>query len=82
MSAIAPQLHEEAAHRPLADVAHQMQPVALGRLDRVGMTEIEIPVEVAYQACSETDCLRPKKETLALQVPIEPLVMPGRGGRI
>lgn len=44
MSAIAPQLLEAAPHRPLADVAHQMQPVAPGHLDRVGMTEIEIPV--------------------------------------
>ncbi len=41
-------------------------------------TEIAIPIEVSYQACSETVCFLPKQETLTLLVPIEPLVMPGR----
>ena len=41
-------------------------------------TEIEIPVNVVYQACSETVCYVPKEETVVLKAPIEPLVMPGR----
>ncbi len=41
-------------------------------------TEIEIPVNVVYQACSETVCYVPKQETVVLKAPIEPLVMPGR----
>lgn len=41
-------------------------------------TEIEIPVDVVYQACSETVCYVPKEETVVLKAPIEPLVMPGR----
>ena len=39
---------------------------------------IEIPVDVIYQACSETVCYVPKQETVKLEVPIESLVMPGR----
>ncbi len=41
-------------------------------------TEIEIPVHVVYQACSETVCYVPREETITLKAPIEPLVMPGR----
>lgn len=41
-------------------------------------TSIEIPVDVVYQACSETVCYVPKEETVTIEVPIEPLVMPGR----
>jgi len=41
-------------------------------------TSIEIPVDVVYQACSETVCYVPKTETVRLKVPVEPLVMPGR----
>lgn len=41
-------------------------------------TEIEIPIDVVYQACSETVCYRPRRETLSLLVPIEPLAMPRR----
>lgn len=41
-------------------------------------TEIEIPVDVVYQACSETVCYVPKEETVVVTAPIEPLVMPGR----
>lgn len=41
-------------------------------------TSIEIPVDVVYQACSETVCYVPKEETVTISVPIEPLVMPGR----
>ena len=40
-------------------------------------TEIEIPVDVVYQACSETVCYVPKEETVVVKAPIEPLVMPG-----
>ena len=36
-------------------------------------TEIEIPIEVVYQACSETVCYVPKRTTLGLQIPIEAL---------
>ena len=41
-------------------------------------TAIEIPVDVVYQACSETVCYVPKEERVVLEVPIEPLAMPGR----
>ena len=41
-------------------------------------TAIEIPVDVVYQACSETVCYVPKEETVTIEVPIEPLAMPGR----
>ena len=41
-------------------------------------TSIEIPVDVVYQACSETVCYVPKEETVTIEVPIEPLEMPGR----
>ncbi|MEE2778070.1 MAG: protein-disulfide reductase DsbD domain-containing protein [Acidobacteriota bacterium] len=40
-------------------------------------TEISILIDVVYQACSETVCFRPRTETVELQVPIEPLAMPG-----
>ncbi len=41
-------------------------------------TEIELPIEVVFQACSETVCYVPKRKTVQLSVPIDPLVMPGR----
>lgn len=41
-------------------------------------TSIEIPVDVVYQACSETVCYVPKQERVKLEVPIEALLMPGR----
>jgi hypothetical protein len=41
-------------------------------------TEIEIPIEVVYQACSETVCYRPRREALVLKAPIEALAMPRR----
>ena len=41
-------------------------------------TEIELPIEVLYQACSETVCFVPKRERITLRAPIESLVMPGR----
>lgn len=39
--------------------------------------EIEVPVSVLFQVCSETVCYTPKTQTLSLVVPIEPLTMPG-----
>lgn len=46
-------------------------------------SEIELPLSVTYQACSETVCYRPRTETMMLNVAIQPLVMPGapRQGR-
>ncbi len=41
-------------------------------------SEIKIPVEVVYQVCSETVCYVPMEKTVELEVPIEPLVMPGQ----
>ncbi len=41
-------------------------------------SSIEIPVDVVFQACSETVCFVPKTETVTLEVPIDGLVMPGR----
>lgn len=57
-------------------------PIALGAeiLDwpiRDKPTSINLPIEVVYQACSETVCYVPKRETLELTVPIDGLVMPG-----
>lgn len=41
-------------------------------------SSVEIPVDVVYQACSDTVCYAPKAERVALEVPVESLVMPGR----
>mgnify|MGYP002884163143 CR=1 FL=1 len=40
-------------------------------------TELEIPVEVLFQACSETICYTPRTETLSVMLPVEPLLNPG-----
>ena len=40
-------------------------------------TELEIPIEVLFQACSETICYTPRTETLSVMLPVEPLLRPG-----
>ena len=35
---------------------------------------VEIPIEVLFQACSDTICFTPRTETLSVTLPIEPLV--------
>jgi DsbC/DsbD-like thiol-disulfide interchange protein len=40
-------------------------------------TEIEIPISVHYQACSETVCYLPKTASLSLTVPVRSLLMRG-----
>ena len=44
-------------------------------------TEIELPVEVVFQACSEKVCFRPQRKRLALKAPIGSHVMPTRSRR-
>ena len=39
--------------------------------------EMNIPVSVLFQACSETICYTPRTEQLSLIVPVEPLLRPG-----
>ena len=39
--------------------------------------ELEIPVSVMFQVCSETVCYTPRTETLSLVVPVQPLLRPG-----
>jgi hypothetical protein len=39
--------------------------------------ELEIPVSVLFQACSETICYTPRTETLSLVLPVKPLLRPG-----
>ena len=44
-------------------------------------TSVDIPIEILYQACSETVCYTPRTEELVVHVPIESLVMPGGSRR-
>ena len=39
--------------------------------------QLEVPVSVLFQVCSETICYVPRTEELLLTVPIEPLLSPG-----
>ena len=39
--------------------------------------QLEVPVSVLFQVCSETICYVPRTEELSLGVPIEPLLTPG-----
>jgi peroxiredoxin len=39
---------------------------------------ISIPIEVVYQACSDSICFRPRSKSLELEVPLADLVSPGR----
>lgn len=41
-------------------------------------TEIELPIEVVFQACSEKVCFRPQRKQLVLKAPIGSHVMPTR----
>ena len=41
-------------------------------------TEIELPIEVVFQACSEKVCFRPQRKQLVLKAPIDSHVMPTR----
>lgn len=43
-----------------------------------GGRSITLPIDVVYQACSETVCFRPRSHRLELVVPLAELVMPGR----
>ncbi len=38
---------------------------------------IEIPVKVDYQVCSDSVCYLPQSESLTVEIPVSPLVMPG-----
>ena len=40
-------------------------------------TELEIPIEVLFQACSETICYTPRTKTLSVTLTVEPLLRPG-----
>ena len=40
-------------------------------------TQLDIPVSVLFQACSETICYTPKTETFSLTLPVIPLLRPG-----
>ncbi len=44
-------------------------------------TEIELPIEVVFQACSEKVCFRPQRKQLVLKAPIGSHVMPTRNRR-
>ncbi len=44
-------------------------------------TEIELPIEVVFQACSEKVCFRPQRKQLVLKAPIGSHVMPERRRR-
>ncbi len=44
-------------------------------------TEIELPIEIVFQACSEKVCFRPQRKQLVLKAPIGSHVMPTRNRR-
>jgi hypothetical protein len=41
-------------------------------------TELDIPVSVLFQACSETICYTPRTENFSLTLPVAPLLRPGQ----
>ena len=41
-------------------------------------TELEIPISVLFQACSETICYTPRNERFSLTLPVAPLLRPGQ----
>ena len=67
----------------IVDVAIPVTPNAelFNPANRDQPEELEIPVSVLFQACSETICYTPRIQQLSLTVPVEPLVRPGAPSR-
>ena len=67
----------------IVDVAIPVTPNAelFNPANRDQPEELEIPVSVLFQACSETICYTPRTQQLSLTVPVEPLVRPGAPSR-
>ena len=60
----------------VVDVAIPVTPNAERFTSRLSQ-EVDIPIEVLFQACSDTICYTPRTETLSVTLPIEPLLRSG-----
>ena len=57
----------------VVDVAIPVTPNAERFTSRLA-EDVEIPIEVLFQACSETICYTPRTETLSVTLPLQPLL--------